>query len=405
MKKKLFFGLAGVVLALVLTGLIWFVVTHLAPQKPLAASVPTEVGTTAPTAEAPSDPVAALAAISLPIVEKEFTADDGTVIFTYASQDLVLTLSNAEIAKKVQTDLANRMEAKSTENPDELFAAADLQYTGQETWTPFFYKNLYSPTRVDNKVLSLYGLESHNRYGKAYTNGNSATYDLVSGQILTLQNVLSEESGSADRLQKVLLQLMNEQKEALGLDEDFEGTVKETFPSLLLQDDHWFFTDSGLSIFFSPSTVAGDSVGIVTVPIPYSQLNGILRDTYFPEDAPILEGDVQLLDFADADFTHLTAFCELFASTSEDISLLQTTGLITGITVEQGGLVYGHYVTDSLIFHANRLTDTDGLMLRLPRDSEVLWTLRFSMGGKAYAYDLGYSEDGALILTPKEETA
>ena len=171
MKKIILLSIAGVILlGALVAGVIWYQARVDDPTN--TTTVPTQT-TTVPTAPTettqPSVQVhieAPMVSISLPILSETFTADNATTIFTHTFQDVVLDLPDAEIAKTVTLDLLKRMDVNASVLGD-IRTNAYQDYTGQDPWIPYYYKVLYSPQRIDQTILSLYGEED--AYGSSYS--------------------------------------------------------------------------------------------------------------------------------------------------------------------------------------------------------------------------------------------
>lgn len=90
----------------------------------------------------------------------------------------------------------------------------------------------------------------------------------------------------------------------------YEETVKEHFNLDSSSSACWYFADSGMHFYFSPYEIAPYSVGDIDIEIPYEELQGVLKEAYFPQAAPVYgdsfsisaaeEGQIDEAQFAQA---------------------------------------------------------------------------------------------------------
>ena len=406
MKKIILLSIAGVILlGALVAGVIWYQARVDDPTN--TTTVPTQT-TTVPTAPTettqPSVQVhieAPMVSISLPILSETFTADNATTIFTHTFQDVVLDLPDAEIAKTVTLDLLKRMDVNASVLGD-IRTNAYQDYTGQDPWIPYYYKVLYSPQRIDQTILSLYGEED--AYGSSYsgTTGISVTYNLLTGKALKLGDVLTEEGAASEKLLQALLDALSGKKEEYMLFDDYADIISGRFQTDLQQESHWFFSTEGLCFFFSPYDIAPNASGIVVATVPYSKLTGILQDAYFPGEQPEFHGEMSATAFDKADTNQFTHYANLITDTDAPEYILHTKGVLYDIQIEQGqwfGETY--FRKDSVIFHANHLSPEDALVLRasLPDNKSPL-LLSYTCEGKTHRFFLTADASGNVTFTP-----
>lgn len=407
--KKIILCVIGVLLtAALIFVVVWFSAQrNVTPPKPNTSSPPTtsSSGTSDPTET--SKPVIQIStpmvSISLPIIVETDTADDGTVIFRRTFQDVVLSIPDADITKTVTLDLLRRMDANS-QTLSSLQQSAFADYTGQTPWMPYYYKILYSPTRMDQTVLSLYGVEDVFGNMQAGQNGISVTYNLVTGSAMTLAGVLTEESSAADTLLSALLAALESNKEEYMLFEDYAQSVSGRFPTLLQQESGWYFSNSGLCFFFSPYDIAPNASGTVVATVPYTELNGVLQDIYFPQEQANYAGDLEAMPFDSENLEGFVHFSELITSPDAPRYLLHTDGVLYDLTVEQGQWIAGvRFEKDATIYFANLLAPEDAFVLRatLPESQSSL-RISYRSGDNDYCFYLTVDGTGNMAFTPVE---
>ena len=176
----------------------------------------------------PATPVSdeTMIAISVPAVTENTTAADGTVIFQYTYQNPSLVLHKPEVADKIILDLINRMDATRTDAKS-VADAAKSAYNGSAGWMAYLYRLEYSPTRMDSSVLSFAGTnEVYN--GGPHPNRTcvSASYDLSTGDVLTLASIMTKD-GKVEDLCQLILEGLSGRAEGDYLYENYAQTVKQ----------------------------------------------------------------------------------------------------------------------------------------------------------------------------------
>ena len=107
------------------------------------------ISTTEPTAILPQQE--AMYSVSVPSVSETTLADDGTVIFSYTHQSMMLTVPDPEVANKVIIDFLARNDTAAA-TADTIRKAAEANYNQSPDWTPYLYNTTYSPMRMDQVV-------------------------------------------------------------------------------------------------------------------------------------------------------------------------------------------------------------------------------------------------------------
>ena len=398
MKKLMIIGIAiAALLAAFITGTVLFYRSNTPTEPPTPAP---EQTTTQPVPTVPAPPTTTLppaaiqlhaptVSLSLPIIRETDTADDAREIFQRTFQDVVLNISNAGIAKNVTLDILQRMD-RNTALLSSIQASAYADYTGQDNWIPYYYKLLYSPQRIDAAVLSLFGQETS--YGGAQSShvGISVNYNLLTGTVLKLSDVLTDSSTTYDSLLSALLDALAAKKAEYMLFEYYADTVKASFPAYLQSETNWFFSAEGLCVFYPPYEIAPNASGIVVATIPYEALSGILLGAYFPGEQAEFPHNISGVPFAGADLTRFDTFCELVTDPEAPQYILSTQGVLYDVTVESGNWIgTSRFESEAIIFRANHLSPADALVLRsqLPEQNGTL-RLSYRSGGTVYRYYL-----------------
>ena len=345
---------------------------------PVQTTLPTEAQPTETTVQTTAPAIslymAPMSAISLPLVEETETAEDGTVLFTYTYQNVFPMLQDPDIAKTVSLDLLNRIDSTRS-SAESIRSAAIAEYSGSN-WNPYSYSVYYNPMRIDQGVLSLFG-NRISYQGSAHPTyvSISATYDLVTGKVLEFKDVLTQDY-SAEQLSGLICDALADNTQ---LYDDYATVVKDRFSGNSVSTENWYLSTNGLCIYFSPYDIAPHAAGSITAEIPYSQLNGILRDEFFPIERGNSGGTVTQVPFQQAQLDQFQQFTEVILDREADAYLLCTDGQIYDVTLESGTYSekYDAFTPLSTVFACEALSLNDAIMVQT---DEVL-RLTYQAGG------------------------
>ncbi len=325
-----------------------------------------------------------LVAVSIPAATVTETAQDGTVLFRYTSQHMQLIAPDSEVADKVILDFLNRID-KSNVSAEDLRQQAVEQFDSAKAWTPYAYRVIYNPTRVDRGILSLYGTELVFS-GESHPNYNclSVNYDLITGEPLTLGAILTHEN-ALPSLKALLLSQLNAIKEEKYLREDYKSIVGRRFEGEESYDEDWFFTLTGLSFYFPPYEIAPYSSGTIIAEIPYEKLTGIIDDAFFPAEQEYADGAVTLTALKDTDLTQITQIAELTLDPEAENYLLQTDHAVQNLQIHYTDPETGECYTP---FAVEQLTDADAVKLEISQDTAKNLTVSYITKGETVTIPL-----------------
>lgn len=343
----------------------------------------TEASTTAPattaTAAATEPPVPAVTddvevvVYDLPMTaitlteQVEATANsEGVTVFEYHYQNVWLQLADADLAGTVILDLLNRIDGTRTsaESVMQEAAAANPEY-------PYSFTVNYVPERIDSGVLSLSGrVTSYNGGSHANTSCTGITYDLTTGNTLTLADVLTQGC-TADIICRLTVDALSGIAEENGIYDDYSAVVEDRFAGDFLADTGWYLSGEGLCFDFAPYEIAPYSSGVVTATIPYDALVGVLEDAWFPVEQISAGGTLLIGSFDDADLERYDHFIEIVLDSEGTASLLTTDSLLYNITIELGswnaaGTVF---TPESSVFAADCLSSNNAIVLQAASDT------------------------------------
>ena len=311
---------------------------------------------------------APMSAVSMPAVTETSNAADGTALFTYTYQDMVLFLQDALVADSIVLDHLNRRDDYNASAAD-LQKAAEAAYTGQDGWIPYSLKIQYAPMRFDEVTLSFLVAES---IFDANTRGNfsniSVTYDLLTGKALGIRDILVADY-SAEDLVKLIVKGLSEYEKQEMLFPDYEQMISDMFFTNR-PFENWFFAQDGLCFFFNPYEVAPFSSGLIVSKVPYDALGGLLKDDYFPAEAVTFAGKPKVEDFATANKENISNFAELILEENGNERLLYAEGTMLNVRIETGSVGQsGHsFLTNGTVFAATSLSKGDAVRIQYSGD-------------------------------------
>lgn len=336
----------------------------------------------------PSNPIVQvpnlnMVSVSLPLIHESTLASDGTELFRFTFQDVALDIPDATVAKAITLDLLQRMDS-NTEEAVNLEKQAKAAYVSGAAWTPYYYEVIYTPVRMDETVLSLFG--THNSYDGFMQSiiPASATYDLTSGKYLAISDILSETDGASASLCEKLIAKLDAIAKDKSLFPTYKTTIESSFSMDLNRYYNWYFTREGICFYFAPYDIAPNSAGTIQVTVPYTELVGILNDAYFPTEQPGIAATLSAGWFENADLTQFDQFADFLAHPDAKRSIIWVDTVVYDVRLEQGhwDTENNTFVSEGAVFAANCLTEGDVLMLRyeLPASAPTL-QLRYTGNG------------------------
>lgn len=358
--------------------------------------------TTAPPATQPtSQPDASavyeapMAAVSLPLIVENHQSESGDEIAYYTHQDISITLPDADVAQAVTLDLLNRID-KTRASADAVFDSADADFSGQDSWYPYSYAITYQPMRLDENVLSLFGTETaFDGSPRSVHNTISVTYDLTTGEPLTLKTILHEEN-YADAMCELILEGLKSSADILFA--DYESTVKGKF-STNVPVSSWYFSNEGLCFYFAPYEIAPYSAGTIVSQIPYDRLSGLMKDAYFPGEQLMYSGAV-LAEKLDAIPEAYTQFAEATLAGGGEKLLITTDGSISNVRLTLSAIAPETGVNEAVVLALAGMGPTDAILLNLDLDNALNnLTITFDSYGQTQTLQLKESENHTLIFS------
>lgn len=371
-------------------------------SEPTAPSTnpPTEPDPTTPDNDTPSIPVAPIVSVSLPTTTTPSKADNGTVIFNETSQELSITLNDPEVAEKIILDFMNRIDSKAIET-DNILSNAIKNYDGSPDWNPYLSHIAYNPMRLDQNIFSLFGCYATYQ-GSVHpeTQHLSVNYDLVTGNTLSLTDILTEET-TADALYALVIDVLSTNASEYYLFSDYQDLLKPYFGSNIFRSENWYLSPDGLCFFFQPYEIAPYASGVIVAEISYEKLWGIIKEEYFPVETDITSGQMVGDHFSNVDPDKFSKYVDLILDAHADNILLYTTGTVQNVRIEIGEWsASGAYFTPKhTVFAASGLSQGEAILVEAQLTNNLpSLRLFYESDGKTESRFITIDESGNIVL-------
>lgn len=220
-------------------------------------------------------------------------ADSFPYKMTIESQDIMedylyLTLADASIMSETCAELEASVNAWAAERDAEMDTRIaqlkeDAVKEAEELGDLFYGYNIYQQMKVaraDDRVLSL--LEEGYEYlgdaaASAYLDG--INFDVQSGQILALADVVNDEAAFKGEAITYILEYVNSHYDAAFLD------VSEDKLNTLWNDGmEWYMNAAGMVVVFGTNMIGGSELGTVEVPLTFEQYSSYIKEEYLLSD-------------------------------------------------------------------------------------------------------------------------
>ena len=118
-----------------------------------------------------------------------------------------------------------------------------------------------------------------------------------------------------------------------------------------------------MNFFFSPYEIAPYASGIISVEIPYAELQGLLYEDYFPTERNSAEGKLETGVYGEKDIEHLSYFIEINFDGEDELYLLYPVGTVEDIRITVSGDKMT--IPDYTAFLAYQMSDCDAVILEM----------------------------------------
>lgn len=353
--------------------------------------------TTAPSAPA-EEVTSDMHALVMPTVREDISAEDGTLIFTMSYPNFQVVLNDPALEERITGLLHERLNGILSA-AEEIHQSAESDYasTDPEYWYAYSLDVSYTPTRLDQSVLSLFGNRS--RYsGGAHPSWvtDSVTYHLQTGEVLELEDILV--SGySKEALCSLVLKSLKDKADTLS--HGYEEIITDRFTLQEEQPSRWYFSRTGLCFHFPPYDIAPYSSGTIIAEIPYQELQGLLREDLFPAPASDAAGSMYAQAYTDQTFT---CTAEVSLSSTAAPVVLYSDATVTDVRIETGSLLSDRsgFISSGVVFMADALDIGDAILLYADlSDSQQLLRLVYRSGEHEVSSLITQDAAGNVVLS------
>ena len=324
-----------------------------------------------------SDYQAPMVSFASPVITEAYGGTESAPLLVYRYQIMELLLEDPQVSEWVTLELLNHTEFGTTAGPGLMAAAA-------ESGASVEFSLIHTPTRLDRGLLSLVSTQVISGTGPKATGAMaSASFDLISGRLLALRDILVPQY-DAQALAQVIISVLDPLAKAGQLYSDYAYVVSELFTSNT-PVKNWYFSDEGLCLYFAPYEVAPYNMGYVTAEIPYGLLTGLLREEYFPGEELGLVGNLRCTKGLDA-VENFSQFRDLILDRNGSEWVLTAEGALENLRIETGSIQDGQFFPEATVFAAATLCQADAVVLQaLPETLETLW-VTYRSGGEHHAF-------------------
>lgn len=288
------------------------------------------------------------------------TAHDGTeLLYEYRCQ-AEFTATDDSLEQWVDSVLAEIDREYATRSASlEQYAADSLESMGKDLFYGYSNYQDMGVTRHDDRVVSVIVLSSVYS-GGAHPNSVQTVWnlDLESRKLLNLSDVLYPEGEST--LAGLVLRHVEEKFAPLGtgaLFSDYAETIASAFTADSMTP-YWYFNDKGLVIFFNQYTLGPYAAGIIKAEISYEDLDGVLREEYFPEIADGIPGDLLTRGGWEGYRQY-----PVIADPGGSQIMIGVEGELYQLRLSEVSWVGETAIGQKMLFSANRMTQNDVLVL------------------------------------------
>lgn len=328
-------------------------------------------------------------------------SEENTEIFVYSYQQPVLQ-GSAPGLHMINTKLDNATTAflYGSGGVEELTELARMDW--QESWFSCYeLERKTSAARLDDTVVSFRYTDyvfNGGVHGNTYEYG--MTYDMVSGEHLTLASLTDDEAGLRLVCRQHLLDVLTAEdfpnREALV--DNFESHLDSIM-------NNWVLTDEGLQFIAQPYSITTYALGTLRITVPYEKLVHVLHGKWIPAERGHGGGTVSVTK-AEGN----TSAARNFVTDAEGEALtVKVNGKIYDFSVEEISVgkqraASGPTIVKQKLYSSVVASESFGLQAEVPEEGAAV-LLRWKDGsGTEYQYLLTKDAKHGAALTELEQT-
>ncbi|MBR4078360.1 MAG: DUF4163 domain-containing protein [Oscillospiraceae bacterium] len=326
-------------------------------------------------------------------------SEDHTEIFVYSYQQPVLQ-GNAPGIHMINTKLDNATTAflYGSGGVEEMTELAKMDW--QESWFNCYrLERKTSVARLDDAVAS-FRYEDYAFNGGVHGNTfeYGMTYDMVSGEHMTLASLTEDEAGLKLVCRQHLLDVLGA--------EDFPGRenlmagYEQQLDSVM---KNWVLTDEGLQFIAQPYIISSYAMGTLRITVPYEKIAHVLLEKWHPSAKGHGGGTVSVTT---VDSPQPAAVNFVTDADGESL-VMKVNGTIYGFSVEeisagkQRGAM-GPTVEKQLLYSSVVASESFGLRAEVPEEGATMLLRWHDGSGTEYRYLLTRDTKHGAALTELE---
>lgn len=326
--------------------------------------------------------------------------EENTEIFSYSYQQPVLQ-GNAPGIHMINTKLDNATTAflYGSGGVEELTALAKMDW--KESWfSTYTLERKVSATRLDDAVVSFRYTDyaySGGAHGNSYEYG--MTYDMVSGEHLTLASLTNDEAGLLLVCRQHLLTVLTAEDfpERENLIEGFEKQLDTVMKN-------WVLTNEGLQFIAQPYIISTYAMGTLRFTVPYEKIAHVLLEKWYPEEKGHGGGSVSV---AQADGSAPAAVNFVADAEGENL-VVKVNGKIYDFSVEEIGVgvqrsAMGPAIVRQKLYSSQISSESFGLQAMVPEEGATVMLRWMDGSGTEYQYLLTRDAKHGVVLTELEQ--
>ena len=310
-------------------------------------------------------------------------SQENTEIFVYSYQQPVLQGSAPGI-HMINTKLDNATTAflYGSGGVEELTELAKMDW--QESWfSCYVLERKISAARLDDAVVSFRYTDyvfNGGVHGNTYEYG--MTYDMVSGEHMTLASLTNDEAGLGLVCRQHILDVLTAEDfpNRENLMDGFENQVDSVMKN-------WVLTEEGLQFIAQPYIISAYALGTLRITVPYEKLIHVLHDKWIPAEKGHGGGTVNVTGM---DSTRPAAVHFVTDAEGENL-MVKVNGTIYDFSVEEISAgkqrgVTGLAVEKQKLYSPQVESESFGLQATVPEEGAAM-LLRWKDGsGTEYQY-------------------
>lgn len=342
-----------------------------------------------------SEPVSDTTWVTYKEVYDRVKNDKDEDILVYSYQQPVLN-SNASGANIINTKLDNATTAfmYGSGGVQEMTDLAKMDW--KESWfTCYSLTREVSVSRMDDAVISFrYSDYAFTGGVHGYTAEYGMTYDMVSGEQLTLANLTHDEVALREVCRQYLEEVLSDEeleyKNALFADyRDYLDVVLK----------NWVLTDEGLQFIAQPYVIAAYAAGTLRFTVPYERIVHVVDEKWIPVDRERGDSSVEVRS-VDAPSSEVKNFG--ISSTGMFLEI-HVKGTVYDFSVEgvnsypSGGTTV-YYMTQQHLFSPAVSSESFGLQVSVPDTRPETMLCWKDCEGNEFQYYLTYDGENGNVL-------